>query len=332
MTNHNAQQHIIENLKKHLADHHSLADFLMLHLNISSDSAYRRIRGETSFTVQELSVLSEKTGASPNELMGTGSNGIVPFVPTLANELPYSYTGYLQQIAKQVNDVMALQDPQIIYASKDIPFFHCLLYPELAYFKHHFWTNIVMESDGIRVKPYLPDQDDDTIRHLQKDILKRYCSIQSSEIWNTESINGTLFQIDFYRNAGYFDNAAQIRTLYDKLAETLGHIEKEAALGKKYLPGTNYDIVADNFHMYYNQVTLSDNTILVSSSDIKIAVLNFGILSYLTCFDRGFCHSISRELDNLIRRSTKLSSGNMRHRSMFFNTIYEKINRYKKLA
>jgi hypothetical protein len=36
-------------------------------------------------------------------------------------------------------------------------------------------------------------------------------------------------------------------------------------------------------------------------------------------------------LQNIIRRSTKLSEGNVKQRSMFFNTLHEKINKYRKL-
>lgn len=328
----NPQTILMEVVKGRLPPNLSLAEFLMDCLSISSDSAYRRMRSQTAFTIQELVMISERIGMAVNELLGGGKSSLVGFQPTLAHEMPGKYEGYVQQMVKQIKATTELQQPNIIYSSKDLPFFKCFIYPELAYFKHHFWSKVVLESEPGNHIHYNPNSDAGPVTALEKELLKAYNTIPSVEIWNTESINSTLFQIDFYRSANYFTNAAQIRGLYDKLAETLLHIEREAEYGKKFLPGHNYDIAPENFQMFYNQVTLSDNTLLVKSETQQIAVLNFGILSYLTCYDQHFCQSISRELENLLRKSTKLSKTNVRHRAMFFNTLYEKIKRYKKLT
>lgn len=55
-------------IKDHLPGHISLVDELADTLEVSNDSAYRRIRGETSLTFDEIAILSIKYGVSIDNL------------------------------------------------------------------------------------------------------------------------------------------------------------------------------------------------------------------------------------------------------------------------
>jgi BetR domain len=77
------QKLLFDRLKQNLPANKSLAECLMQWLNVSSDSAYRRIRGETPLTVDELAVLSEATGLSANELLGIDGKQQILFEPNI---------------------------------------------------------------------------------------------------------------------------------------------------------------------------------------------------------------------------------------------------------
>ena len=56
-----------------------LVDVLSEKLNISNDSAYRRIRGEKIMTLDEILILSTKFNISLDETIGQSKNNIVAF-------------------------------------------------------------------------------------------------------------------------------------------------------------------------------------------------------------------------------------------------------------
>jgi hypothetical protein len=60
METESAQQLFFKHIKSLLPQHISLADTIADVLNISNDSAYRRIRGETQISLEEIKKLCEK--------------------------------------------------------------------------------------------------------------------------------------------------------------------------------------------------------------------------------------------------------------------------------
>lgn len=325
------QKRLFQYLKGIIPKDKSLADCLTEWLHVSSDSAYRRIRGETPLTVDELAVIAEATGMSANELLGMTSQHAVLFEPTRAGISSPDLHSYLKHIQHHLQILDAFDEKEIIYCSKDLPIFHFFLYPELMAFKYHFWMQIILQREDFENKIFSLEQPDPADLQLMKNIAALYAGLPSTEIWNTESVNSTLFQIEYYRTAGYIENSAVIKSLYEQLQELVAFVSKQAELATKYLPGQNPEMKPKNFQLFYNQVCLADNTMLATTSSGTVSVINYGILNYLTCYDQGFCATVAKDIENIMKRSTKLSEGNVRHRTMFFNAINEKINRYKKL-
>ncbi len=325
------QKRIFDKLREMMPADVSLADQLTEWLHVSSDSSYRRIRGETPLTVNELVTLCERTAMTPNQLLNLGAENQVMFEPNFAKASVQSFKSYLQNIVGQLTTLHSYKETKVIYCSKDLPIFHFFLHPELAAFKYHFWMHVVMQDPAYQDRPFEFQVTDKEIIQLQESALDLYNAIPSIEIWNSESANSTLFQIDFYKHSRHFDSAKQLGRLYDALDEIVYHIEKQAEAGTKFWPGQNPGLHQQNYEMYYNQVALSDNTMLAVTNQMKVAVLNYGVLNYLTCYDQAFCASVEVDLNNLIRRATKLSEENVRKRVMFFNAIHEKINFYRKM-
>ncbi len=331
-TNETPQKKLFKYLKNVVPPEKNLADCVSEWLHVSSDSAYRRIRGETPLTTDELMVIAEATGLSANDLLGVTRKGAVLFESTRAGTADLEFTTYLKQIHRQLSILDALEEKEIMYCSKDLPIFHFFMYPELMAFKFHFWMQIIVQQPSYQDKAFAMEMPEANAQQLMQQAAALYTNIPGTEIWNTESISSSLFQIEYYRTAGLFANAADIRALYSQLQEMIFFVGRQAELATKFLPDQNPATRPRNFQLFYNQVCLSDNTMLANTPEGRVAVINYGVLNYLTCHDQEFCAHVAHEVDNIIKRSTKLSDGNMRHRTMFFNAINEKINRYKKLV
>lgn len=107
-------------------------------------------------------------------------------------------------------------------------------------------------------------------------------------------------------------------------------MELQAEAGKKFLYNQSVGINAAAFDIYINECLIGDNTIYVKSADSQITVLNHNGINFIATQDRSFCDYTFKNLQNIIRKSTHISVLGEKERSMFFNTLREKIYEKKK--
>ena len=75
---------------------------------------------------------------------------------------------------------------------------------------------------------------------------------------------------------------------------------------------------------------LGDNTILVATDHVKTVFLVFDILNYMATADDTFCNDTFEVMQNLMKRSTQISSVSEKQRNIFFNILIAKIQDRKK--
>ena len=168
------------------------------------------------------------------------------------------------------------------------------------------------------------------IEDLSRQLAAAYHRIPGSEMWNTENINAGISQIEFYKDSGYFDSAADIRTVYEALEATVLHMKEQAEYGCKFMPGENPETKKENFSFFFNRVVLGDNTILVTTDRMRTVYLNYGLLNYIVTRDEKFCNSCYEDIVNLKKRSTLISKTSERQRNIFFSILLNKITDRKK--
>ena len=75
----------------------------------------------------------------------------------------------------------------------------------------------------------------DELFELGQKSLNIYNQANSVEIWNIESINSSLRQIEFYHESNMFSNDEEIILIYDAFEKLILHLERQADLGYKFL-------------------------------------------------------------------------------------------------
>jgi hypothetical protein len=160
-------------------------------------------------------------------------------------------------------------------------------------------------------------------------ILEQYCKLPSKEVWNVESINSTIRQIEYYKDTKVFSSKDDIVTIYNCLEKTIDHIERQAELGYKFKMGEENKGEKAAYQIYINEFILGDNTVLVLADDLKFAYINHSVLNYVMTADKGFCDYTHQYIQNLLRKSTLISEVGEKERSRFFNMVREKISNRK---
>ena len=115
-----------------------------------------------------------------------------------------------------------------------------------------------------------------------------------------------------------------------QLEELLNHLELQAEAGKKFLYNQPAANAAAPFAIYINECLIGDNTIYVKGEDRQITFLNHNGLNFIGTQDKIFCDYTFKNLQNIMRKSTHISVVGEKERSMFFNTLREKIYDRKK--
>lgn len=110
----------------------------------------------------------------------------------------------------------------------------------------------------------------------------------------------------------------------------LNHLELQAEKGKKFSYNESPAINAATYSIYINECLIGDNTIHVQSGEKQITYLNHGGLNFMGTSDKRFCDYTYNNLQNIIRKSTYISVIGEKERSIFFNSLREKIYEKKK--
>ncbi len=318
----NIQTGFLGQIRNNLPDGVSLADELAELLNISRDSAYRRIRGETVLSLDEVKRIYDRYGLSIDAIIAPDSNMVL--INHQAVDFDYSLTDWLKLLIQNLESAKSSKELELIFAAKDIPVFRYFHFPELAAFKLFIWSKSVIK-DPIHEHILF------TLDALPREILAEaarashiYSSIPSIEIWSDEAINGTLKQIEFCHECEYFAQRDMASQLYNHLIDFVNCIREEAAEGKKTDGGT--------FSLYHNEILIPDNTVFAKIHNQRTVFINYNMMDFLSTNQVSFCEKTEVYMNNLIKNSALISTSAEKERNRFFNKIEEKIRAAKKRA
>lgn len=324
-----AQQYIFKSIKERLPATASIVDVVASLLYVSTDSAYRRIRCETPLTLDESKILCEHFKLSLDQLLQLSDKSVL-FQSQRIDAAQLNFENYLRSISEHFNYLQNNQCESLIYLTKDIPLFHTFCFKPLFAFRYFFWMKSILQHPDFKDKKFSLDCLPQHIEELGCHITKQYNNVSSTEIWNTECINSTIFQINFYKEAGYISSYEEIDCIYDGVIQAIDHLAAQAEAGAKFLPGESSNNKPTNFNFFHNRIVLGDNTILVKMPHTKISFINYDVLNYIYTTDDHFCNDIDTTFKNLIKRSTLISTENEKQRYSFFHTLQEKVYQRKK--
>ena len=323
-----AQQMFFQHVKTLLPAHLSMVDEVGEVLNISSDSAYRRIRGEKPIALEEIKKLCIHFKISLDQFMHLNSESVL-FTGKLADKTNFSFDLYLENFLKEMQMINSFQEKEMYYWPKDAPVFYYYQFPELAAFKFFFWMKTVLDyPEYSRAKFNFADFDV-KLRKTGEKLLETYNNIPSHEIWNVDNINTYIQQIEYYKDTHVFASKNDIIILYECLEKMVDHIEAQAEAGYKF----NYNAKAStgaSVKIYVNEFIIGDNTVVAVLNKKPVVFLNHSFLNICSTHDPIFCDYMFEYFQKLIRKSTLISSGSEKQRSTFFTPIREKIEMRKK--
>lgn len=328
MEQNNAQVLFFQQIRSMLQPHLSVADEIAGVLGISSDSAYRRIRGEKALTFDEIRQLCSVYNISVDRFLHGQGNHFI-FTGKLGFSSFDFYDQYLDEMLQQFEFMHGFEHKHIYALPKDIFPFVYFQFPELAAFTFFFYRKNLLQFEDMKERKFSVKNLDPGHVKLGMKVQESFNRIPSTEIMSADSVDSILNHIAFYRDTHLFESEADIQCLYDTLENLLDHLEKQAELGLKFtygkLPGKN----AAACNIYYNELLTGDNSVLAELGNTRITYINHNHINFMFTRDERFNNYTMDTFKNAIRKSTQISVVGEKARARFFDHLREKVRHRK---
>lgn len=322
------QINLFQHIKFALPSNLSLADEVADVLEVSIDSAYRRIRGEKQLSFEEIQKLSNRFHISVDKILNLKSDSVL-FSGNYVRHKDFDFLKYLDDMYKNLAYIAGFEQKELIYFSKDLHLFYYCMFPELAAFKFFVWMKTLLQYPEYASEKFSLEKIQDSLFERAKKIAAISCQIPITEILNVENIQITLRQIEYYKDTGLFSSRSELDLIYNKLEEMVSHMENVCAAGRRYLPGQKPLLTNASLKMYVNDFVLGDHSNLAIFNGNKICFINHNVINFLSTQDEEFCNYSYDFVQNIIRKSMQISEVGERERVVFFNMIRQRIAMYK---
>ncbi len=314
-------------IKSKLPSHLSFVDELADLLEISMDSAYRRIRGEKMISLEEISKIASHFKLSIDQLLNLKTSDAKIFSGNYVTPDNFNFDMYLQKMLEALTFLNSFKNKELIHFCKDIVIFYYFPYPELAAFKNFAWMKTILNFPVFSHQSFYCDVFDKSMIDINAKIAKQYTLIPGSEIMNVSNIHTTLYQIEYYKTAHMFRSDSELKTIYEQLHKMIDHIEAQAESGVKFMPGEKENSQSAAYSLYVNDFFTGDNSYLAIVEGNRISYIVHNYLNYLSTSDETHTAYHYNFLKNIIQKSILLSKSGEKLRSGFFYLIHEEIEK-----
>ena len=229
----NLQTALLEHVLPHFPSKSDAAEALADMLNITRESVYRRLRGETLLTPDEIQLLATRFRISIDALI-QAAPAYIPFFYNMFSRPITDLFGYVAQVYENMQLLKPLKDVQIYYASQEIPIFEYFFFPELLSFKLYVYGLTSWDLHYLEDQKFSSRLVPVSVTDQARECVRLYSSYHSKSLWNLTFIDNTLNQIEYIASVRRFDPPELALLLCDQVEQLLERARKMAELGKKF--------------------------------------------------------------------------------------------------
>jgi len=311
-----AQVELFKLIQKDVSPRIPLASRIAKVLNISLDSAYRRIRGDFEISFEEGITLSKHFGISLDMLLF----GIGKMQYTL---IPSEFKGiennlkFAQQLLDITDNIKGSQEGEIFITAADLPAFHFIAHKELTLFHVYSWYKNVYDYKGT-YEDFIKEMYNDEIMNLLVQAHTNFQNTTSSEIWTENSIEPTLKLIRYHFETNHFSDTKSPVLICEQIVSILDTLEGWIKDGKKGVEKTPY-------RFYISEIDIGNTIIYFKNKSEPNCMIRLFTINGINIKDAGFCEDVELWIKSVIRHSTLISEISTKERIQFLTSQKQKI-------
>jgi len=300
------QVKFFEAINAALPEYQNLAQSVAEVLEISTNEAYKKVRGNSNLSLPQLIRLSDAFGTpftyQPKQMPSVNFNYLY-----VNRETP-DMLAYLQDLLQNLKAIQQRAHKHIIITTDDIPIFHFFKYPELTCFKLFFWA----DSPALKFDYAAISEEIIAVAHELHQI---YLEIPSTEIWAKDAVLGTIDQVRYAFEAGHISDKALAEKIVEQIRYCLTDMNMYAISAKKTIdPKHSFN--------WYNSDVLGGLVYLVEFKESMLCYNRFNTFNYLKTDDQFYCSQTKDWMQGLIRKSVAFSGQGEKHRNKFLYAAF----------
>lgn len=310
------QEKLLQNIQTEIGNQKSVIEAVANILDISYDAAHRRVTLKSKLSIEEAVLLANQYHISLDRLFDMPKKNVVAVTKTTSITNEDSLEMYFESSAIALRPLLSIPQSKILYSAKDIPLFYTLSGDLLCRFKFYVWLKLL--DKNFNYKQFAEYKPKPSLMLAAKELGELYTNLDTIEIWDITSVNSTLKQISFYFQAGHINNhmalelCNSVRELVVQLSERIHQNNKK-------------------FQMYYNELLLMNNIVMVMVPNKTSLFVPFTVLSYFNTNDKNTCKQAENYFKRQLQNSKLLNAAGEKDRDEFFNKMLNKVEALKSL-
>ena len=301
----------IESIKEKIPNEANMAKVIMDILSIGKEATYRRLRGDVSFSFDEVIILSRKLSISIDAFAGTHSPNEVLFelIPVSYQDMKDVDYVTTQQFNDALNFMKDDIESELAYASNMFPQFIFSRYYNLAKFHAYKWG--YQNKISTTVVPFHEmDYPDDfyelNLRNVEEMTkLKKTCYILDDRVFHA-MVN----DVKYFQSINLIQGK-DVKKIRTQLLDMLDDFEKIIETGR-FKTGNKVEIYLSNMNFETTYCYLKGNSFNLSMIGV------FG-LNYVTSLDRRTLEYMKEWIHILKTSSTLISESGQIQIAQFIN-------------
>lgn len=276
-------------------------------LSLGRDATYRRLRGDTALTAEEMLTLSRKFGIPLDDLEAYPDNQQQIDYPNGLNQVT-SELDYYQRLEKQSLEILQLPGLQIDYASPELPFYYEFFTPTLLAFKTYVYGLTSWNFEKWKNTDFRPELIDPKVFEITERLMPLLFKIPGRDLWSVGILDITLRQIEHSVKIGQLNDPDLIAKMFEEIELTIQHMDRMATSKKKFPPNREAQEDDPDFSVYHNELTNTNNVLIIKSPYQSYVFSTFVNPNYIISTDTRIQNQMETWFDNMLASSNVLDS------------------------
>jgi hypothetical protein len=267
-------------------------------LEISRESAYRRLRGDVPFSIDEISKLSLELDFSVDELIRDSKDRLVFFSQrTAADDFSHAFQVMLQKTSNYIQRLTQAQEAESLVVINHIPPVFTVHYDHLFKFLYYRWLHQNRKSslNFYYADVVIPQE----IAELQKKIKFGARSLGNTYIFDPNIISNLLGIIQYYYRRRLITDD-ELDLLIDDLLAEIASFEKMAQTGYSDCKTAKCDI-------FLSSISIEANSNYIRYDQSVSSYFFVDMVSSIVISDERICNMHKDWIESIKKYSTLIT-------------------------
>ncbi len=305
----NLHQELIETIRRHTPAGMHPVDFLLQIIPMKKEAAYRRLRGEILFSLDESYQIAKYLDISLDDIFGLHKENIFSIsMFRMKNDDPIStYCRTLEGSVKTLKYMKTCPEAKILTAANRLPLSLLYKYPTISKLRLYKW---IYQRRDSAVPPkfsevYFPP----AVRQLEETYHFESQHISTQYVWMKELFASYISDLEYFKETGLVTKD-EYQLLKEESFSLLNELYRDTSNGE-----TQYGAP---FIVYVSNTYFDSGYIYIESPQVKACSLNVFGINFYTSLNPDICDDMKKWIESLRRFSTLISKSGEAERIKFF--------------